>query len=507
MQDQDQRYALLGSLLLFTRFFFKLRTNREFHIQEPVAREPRQITICRELTNVLLGETANLLINIHPGSSKSELCIHFVAWALARYPDCNFLYISYSKELAEKHTHTIKRILELPAYQQLFNVQIRNDSAAKGKFTTTAGGSVMAFGSGGSVTGQDAGIPNLDRFSGALILDDVHKPDEVHSDTIREKVISNYFETLMPRLRSPTIPTIAIGQRLHEADLFAEIIEGKDGKTWNKVILKMLDEIGHNLSPDILSEDQLRNMQKTSRYVFASQYQQDPIPAGGSVFRINDFPKLVDEPDIFYTFMTVDTAETDKTYNDATAFSFWGLYYIKDYDIESKVMGLHWIDCAEIWVEPKDLQSAFIQFYATSMRHRVQPDLVMIEKKSTGVTLSSILSDLRGLTVRQIDRNRRSGSKATRYMGIQSIIAAKRVSLPAYAKHTQRVIDHMSKITLNDTHRYDDIADTCVDAVIAGLIDRTVGTNYTQDQHDENLDKFANEYSKVMNTRLNQWRM
>ena len=35
-------------------------------------------------------------------------------------------------------------------------------------------------------------------------------------------------------------------------------------------------------------------------------------------------------------------------------------------------------------------------------------------------------------------------------------------------------IEHMSKITANDTHRYDDIADTVYDAVRLGLIDGTI---------------------------------
>ena len=43
-----------------------------------------------------------------------------------------------------------------------------------------------------SITGFDAGLPGLDRFSGAIIYDDAHKPDEATSDVMREAVIENY---------------------------------------------------------------------------------------------------------------------------------------------------------------------------------------------------------------------------------------------------------------------------------------------------------------------------
>ena len=50
--SNEDRAKLLGSLLLFTRVFFKLRTNREFLIPNPTCRESHVITISRELTNV-----------------------------------------------------------------------------------------------------------------------------------------------------------------------------------------------------------------------------------------------------------------------------------------------------------------------------------------------------------------------------------------------------------------------------------------------------------------------
>src|ERR1041385_147241 len=96
----EQKAKLLGSLLLFTQVFYKLRTGRDFVLSTPISRECHQVSICRELVDAFRNPNHNLLINVPPGHGKSELLIHFVAWAMAHYPDCQFLYISYSSDLA-----------------------------------------------------------------------------------------------------------------------------------------------------------------------------------------------------------------------------------------------------------------------------------------------------------------------------------------------------------------------------------------------------------------------
>lgn len=507
LTKSEQKAQLLGSLLLFTKIFFKIRTGKEFHIEEPHGREPRHLSISRELTKVFNGDIQDLFINIQPGSHKSTLLTHFIAWCYAHYPDCNFLYISHTESLAQKHTNNIRQIIQLYEYKEMFNVELRKDSSAKGHFITTSGGSVMAFGSKGPITGQDAGLPNLDRFSGAVIIDDIHKPSEIHSELSRNKVITNYQETIESRKRGPTIPTIAIGQTLHESDFFGYLKSGKDGKKWNSLILKTVDDAGNNLCPDVITSEQLEISKNLKPYVYASQYQQCPQPAGGGIFKEEWFPLLDLSPEIISTFITVDSAETSKTHNDATVFSLFGLYKIIQHGVESEIYGLHWIDCRELWVEPKDLHGSFIQFYRESCRYDVKPNIVAIEKKSTGTTLVSIMKDFQGLHVIEIERNSSSGSKTDRFLNIQPYVAEKRVSLPSYGKHTRLCIKHMSKITANNTHRYDDIADTLADGVQLGLIDKIlyVNNNY-QSKTDDIVKKMAAYNQRYLPQSRDSWR-
>jgi predicted phage terminase large subunit-like protein len=472
LENAEIAAKLRGSLLLFIQAFFPILTGRDFIISRPVGRESHFITICRALTRCTRLESLRLLINVPPGHGKSVIVSFWIAWCYAKWGDCNFLYISYAKTLAATHTDTVKRLMTLPQYKALFDVHLRDDSQAKDAFTTEDGGTVSAFGSAGAITGRNAGLPGLDRFSGAVVIDDSHKPDEVHSDLIRESVITNFRETIQQRPRGINVPIVFIGQRLHEQDLPAYFLAGEDGYEWDNVVLKSLDEAGNALYPEAFPLQMLLIRQEKDRYVFAAQHQQDPQPAGGGLFMPEDFPLLAEEPEYAITFITADTAETEDPRNDATVFSFWGLYNIETQGRKTGVMGLHWIACREMRVEPKRLETEFLDFWQDCARHKTPPLNAFIEKKSTGVTLISILKGMRGLKVREIERTRKSGSKAQRFIDIQPYIASKQVSLPAHGTHTEMCVNHMKKITNNDSHAHDDIADTCSDAVRIALMDK-----------------------------------
>lgn len=475
-EKEELASELRGSFLRFCEFFFEQLTAREFIVSRPISRESHHITLAKVFTSLFRNQKENHgeLINIPPGYGKSVITSMFVAWSFAHYADCNFLYISYSHDLASKHTAFIKSIMMLRSYQYLFDVHISHDSRAKDRFRTTAGGSVSAFGSQGSITGQDAGLPGLDRFSGAVVIDDANKPDEIHSSTTRSAVIRNYQETILQRPRSTNVPIIFIGQRLHEEDLASYLLSGNDVRNWNATVLQGIDEAGNALYPEAQDIDYLRKLQDTQPYVFAAQIQQDPVPAGGALFKPEWFIALDEEPELITTFITADTAETSKTWNDATVFSFWGVYEIEEFGFKTGKLGLHWLDTHEIRVEPKDLQNEFLSFYQDCMRHKMPPVVAAIEKKSTGVTLVSALSEMRSIQIRDIDRNRASGSKTQRFIEIQPYVAGKQVSYTTGARHIGACIEHMSKITANDTHRNDDIADTLADGIRIALIDKSL---------------------------------
>lgn len=62
-------------------------------------------------------------------------------------------------------------------------------------------------------------IRGVSKFSGALLVDDANKPADIHSQTMRERVIRYYEETLLSRLNGSDVPIVNIQQRLHIEDL------------------------------------------------------------------------------------------------------------------------------------------------------------------------------------------------------------------------------------------------------------------------------------------------
>lgn len=496
---------LQGSFLEFVRIFYFLRTGRKFNISKPIGRESHHIIIMKELVKVLRGETKRLIINVAPRYGKTELLIHFIAWALSQYPKSNFLYVSYSHGLAKKQTHIIKQIVESPHYQKLFGVELREDTQSKDNFETKDGGSVYAVGSGGTITGRGAGIHGTEEFGGIICLDDLMKPDEATSDTIREGINNWYFNTLQSRTNSPNTPIVFIGQRLHEDDLANTLI--KTGE-WKLITLKSLDDSGNALYPEMHDRQTLLKMKEVSPYVFSAQHQQDPLPAGGGLFQESDFPLLEDSPSIISTFVTCDSAETIEEYNDATVFSFWGLYPIMfNGSIIEGMYGIHWIDCQELRIEPKDLKPNFLDFWASCLRYPIQPKFAAIEKKSTGVTLLSVLKNTPGLRTIDIERAGSKNSKNNRFITMQEYIGMGQVSLPSHGKHTQMCLTHMKKITANNAHRFDDIADTCYDAVKMALIDKIIiHREHSNQDYGQVASKLMSGYNQANRARANAYR-
>ena len=501
--DKEEFASLLrGSLLEFTKYFTKYITGRDFIISQPLGQEPSQITLCRALTSIFRLEDPgnNHSFHIAPGTGKTLQMCMFVAWTYTHYSDCNYLYISNAKDLATIATAFIKQIMTSEMYAWLFDVHISRDSRAKEHFAIISGddkslagqGNVAAFGSDGGITGRNAGLPVTDRWSGCVLYDDAEKPKTVHSDSIRLEIQRNYRETIAPRPRSPVVPILYIGQRLHEDDLANFFITGKDVRKWIVTLLPSEDVHGNALHPHLYSTAYLSDLREKAPYVYWSQHMQNPLPSGGSLFKPEWIVQLDKTPDILVTFITADTAETADSWNDATVFSFWGIYQI---EYEGKLtgdIGLHWIDTVELRIEPKDLKEEFLDFWGECHRFKVPPSIAAIEKKSTGVTLVSVLRDLRGITIRDIKRDRSSGSKSDRFVECQSFLGARLVSINANARHKELVLNHISKITANNTHRFDDVADTLADAISIALIEKTIGIPTQSD---------AAEQQKMLNLR------
>lgn len=288
-------------LYCFTRYMFMCR--RGFRWRHAA----HHALICDALMRVYEGSCPRLIINIPPRYSKTEIAVvNFMAWALGKHPDCEFIHTSYSGTLAANNSFMARGIVEMGEYRSIFpDTLLRWDSKARDHWITTAGGVVFARGAGGTITGFGAGKAR-DGFGGAIIIDDPHKADEADSDVIRQGVIEWFQNTLESRKNDPKrTPIIVIMQRLHEEDLAGWLLAGGNGEKWEHLCIPALREAPYpdpdgNMveQPDPLNRapgeplweamhtaPMLRQMERASPLVFAGQYQQRPSPASGAIFK------------------------------------------------------------------------------------------------------------------------------------------------------------------------------------------------------------------------------
>ena len=267
-----------ASLLDFTRYLFLCRKNAPWEFS------PHHGLIAGALMRVYAGEISRLIINIPPRYSKTEFVINFMAWALGQYPDCEFIYTSYSARLAAMSSWNCREIVRTPEYQKIFpGTILRTDSSAKDEWRTTAGGMVYAVGSGGTITGYGAG-KKRSGFGGCIIIDDPHKADEASSQVMRANVWDWFGNTLESRVNAPGTPIIVIMQRLHEDDLSGHLLAGHNGERWEHLCLPAITSNGKALWPFMHTLDRLAAMREANPYAFSGQYMQQPSPPSGGMF-------------------------------------------------------------------------------------------------------------------------------------------------------------------------------------------------------------------------------
>jgi len=149
--------------LFFTRYFFKIRQGIKFKVNW------HHIVIASALQAIMDGKIENLVINVPPGYSKTEMAvINFIARGLAINPRSRYLHISYSDDLALLNSQTAREIVMSDEYQELWQLRIADDAKAKKRWNVkmarkNAGG-VYAVSLNGQITGFRA--PTLSQLYG-----------------------------------------------------------------------------------------------------------------------------------------------------------------------------------------------------------------------------------------------------------------------------------------------------------------------------------------------------
>ncbi|AML51914.1 hypothetical protein RC74_12135 [Falsihalocynthiibacter arcticus] len=346
--------------------------------------------IAWHLEQVRLGKIKRFIINMPPRSAKSiSASVAFPAFVHGHNPTTKIIAVSYAQNLAAKLHNDYRTVISSPWYKDLFpgtRVDPRKDTEHEVRLTER--GNRFATSVGGVITGRGGDI---------IIIDDPLKPDEAMSEARRNAVNSWYGNTLLSRLNQKKEGAIVIvTQRLHIDDLVGHVTQF-DGHGWTILDLPAIAyedqtiQIGNNhyhqrqsgdlLHPDREDQailDELKfNIGSES---FEAQYQQQPVPPGGNMFKREwlsyyDLLPKISSGDIVY--QSWDTASKTGLENDWSVGTTWlysgGHYYLMDV-------------CREKLNYP-DLKIKMIQ-----MAHLYDPWIILIEDSGVG---TGLLDDLR----------------------------------------------------------------------------------------------------------------
>jgi len=241
------------------------------------------------LFKILRGEERFLIVNLPPRHGKSEfISKYFPAWYLGNFPDKRIILSSYQASLSEGWSRKIRDILKEFGLQ-IFNLQINPEHRRANSFEFLGhSGGLFAVGTGGAITGKGANI---------MIIDDPIKNDaEANSITYRDKVFEWFNSTAFTRLE-PDGAMIIIMTRWNEDDLAGRLLSSNfatSGYQWQHINLPAVAiendvlgrKIGDSLWPERYDIDKLNQIkQSIGSYWFSALYQQEPVPAGSSIFK------------------------------------------------------------------------------------------------------------------------------------------------------------------------------------------------------------------------------
>jgi predicted phage terminase large subunit-like protein len=233
----------------------------------------------------------------------------------------------------------------------------------------------------------------------------------------------------------------------------------------------------------------LMQLAETDEYTFVSQYQQDPIALTGGLILSEWFLRHTELPPLVWRGVYVDTnAGTVGDANDFTVFTHAGLgtdgkLYIIDvvrgkWDPEELLQTA--IECWEKWKVTNPGQRA-------GLRH------MLIEAKQAGQGLITTLRKRKRIPIKSQERGT-GQNKLVRCLNSIPHIKSGMVSLPAtmdsegthineisyangtYAGPTEWVSQAITEAALfksDDSHKYDDVLDTWMDAIDDMLVNTT----------------------------------
>jgi predicted phage terminase large subunit-like protein len=395
--------------------------------------------ICEHLEALTRRQIANLVIEVPPGSGKSTICaVLWPAWSWIDTPSARFLTGSYGLGLAVRDAVRCRRIIESPWYQAHWGerFQMTSDQNVKSRYENSKTGYRVSLSVGSATTGERGSF---------TLIDDAHNVIEAESDTKREAVIRWHDEAFFNRINDYKMGgRVVIGQRTAQMDLIGHLIKmggfeelriPEEFEATRRCTTRIgwsdpRTEDGTLMRPVLFGPEQVKEARKRlGSIAYAAQYQQNPVPREGAMFKsawfratrytyTGDYYMLGTRPlhpHECRRFATVDHACSTRTSADYTVVAIW------DDDQRGNLILAH--------LERDRVEGPDLPKMLKDLHTRWRPQFFGIE--CIGAQLSVIQAVRRsGLTIREL---RTAKDKQSHALAAQVKAEAGQIWLPAQA--------------------------------------------------------------------------
>lgn len=411
--------------------------------------------------DLLTGTSPMLVIQAPPQHGKSFQVLEFISWLVGHDPDLRCIYASFSERLGVRANLRLQRIFDGEKYKRLFSgTKINSSNVVTISGQHLRNREILEFVDRdgyfrnttvrGAITGEGLDL--------GIIDDPIKGREEANSETIRDKTWDWLMDDFFTRF-SEHAGLLVILTRWHIDDPIGRLIEREPRlKVLRYPAIAEVDEPNRKAGEPLFPEHKSREflLQRKALMTEANWqalYQQNPIVAGGNLFKSEWFLEHDEPPRIKWRAIYVDTAQKTKERNDYSVFEHWG----QGFDGKAYLLGL-----TRGRFEAPELEATAIRLWgeASKMDRDRWGHLrkMGIEDKVSGTGLIQALKR-KSIPVSPIERDR---DKYTRALDVVPSIASGLVSIPKIAPWRK---DFMSEVLSFPDGSHDDQVDPMMDAI------------------------------------------
>ncbi len=401
--------------------------------------------ICDYFSAMIRGDFLKLIVNQPPSTLKSTVgTISVPAFILGHDPSAQILCSSHDKALATGLAVKSRVVMASDWYRKVFpNTIIQTGENEKANFTTTKRGYRLSVSTASGFTGQKGDW---------LFADDPHDAKDIHSETKRVGVLYNFYEEAWKNRANDlnTARMMLNMQRLHEQDLTGHILAQETGWELLKIPLEAPQKLifisplaadriyktmekGEILQPSRFNAETVANIKRREQY-FATQYQQEPAPMEGGLFKRKDIVRYDLLPPVAKWWLSIDPNNKQGEKNDYSSIGIWGEYE-NNYYLTDRIKG----------------QYSYSQLKTITINtiNSRRFEAVIIENIGNGIALIDDVRNECNVTV--IPSNPARGSKYYRAEQEAVQVIGGRLRVPKVAPHAEEYIDQLA-VFPNGTH-------------------------------------------------------